>query len=191
MPVNIWLVDVVYCISHSKSAMQHIHAYLLSQPKDSGSNTLIIDSGASSHIVPHRSWFQTYQPLQPPCPVSLRDNSNIMAIGIGTVPLISKASGTTYEIALSNVLLIPQFQIVLISVNQLASAGLSTAFLAGSEMCYVWKDWNTILIATHKNGLYYARVTPDNQKKAALATVDTNLHRHMGHISTNRIQQMV
>ena len=58
--------------------------------------------------------------------------------------------------------------------------------------CYVRKDRNTILVATHKNGLYHARVTPDNQKEAALATVDINLlHRRMGHISTNRIQHMV
>ena len=98
-----------------------------------------------------------------------------MAIGIGTVPLISKAFGTTYEIVLSNVLLIPEFRISLILVNQLASAGLSTAFPAGSDMCYVQKNRNTILVATHKHGLYHARVTPDNQKEAALATMDINL----------------
>jgi hypothetical protein len=179
-------------VSHSESAMQRIHAYLSSQSEDSGRNTLIIDSGASSHIVPHRSWFRTYRPLQPPRLVTLGDNSNTMAIGIGTVPIISKASGTTYEIVLSNVLLIPEFRISLSSVNRLASAGLSTAFPADSDMCYVWKDRNTILVAAHKNGLYLARVTPDNQKEAALATVDINLlHRRLGHISTNRIQQMV
>ena len=48
------------CVSHYESAMQHIHAYLSSQFEDSGSNTLIIDSGASSHIVSHHSWFRTY-----------------------------------------------------------------------------------------------------------------------------------
>jgi hypothetical protein len=179
-------------VSHSESAMQHIHAYLSSQSEDSGRNTLIIDSGASSHIVPHRSWFRMYRPLQPSRPVTLGDNSNTMAIGIGMIPIISKASGTTYKIVLSNVLLIPEFRISLISVNRLASAGLSTAFLAGSDMCYVRKDRNTILVAAHKNGLYHARVTPDNQKEAALATIDINLlHRRLGHISTNRIQQMV
>ena len=66
------------------------------------------------------------------------------------------------------------------------------AFPAGFNMCYVQKDRNTILVATHKNGLYHVRVTPDNQNEAALATVDINLlHRRMGHISTNRIQHMV
>ena len=93
----------------SQSVMKHVHAYLSLEPKDSGRNTLIIDSGASSHMVPHHSWYQTYQPLDPPHPVTLGDNLDAMAIGIGTVPLISHVSGTTYEIILSNVLLIPEF----------------------------------------------------------------------------------
>ena len=41
----------------SWSVMKHVHAYLSLEPKDSGRNTLIIDSGASSHMVPHHSWF--------------------------------------------------------------------------------------------------------------------------------------
>ncbi|KIJ10956.1 hypothetical protein PAXINDRAFT_41637, partial [Paxillus involutus ATCC 200175] len=101
-------------------------------------------------IVPHWLWFRTYRPLHPPRPVTLGDNSNTMAIGIGTVPLISQTSGTNYEIILSNVLLIPEFRISLISVNRLASTGLSTAFPANSDVCYVRKDRNTILIAAHR-----------------------------------------
>ena len=114
------------------------------------------------------------------------------ATRIGTVPLISQISGTTYEVILSNILLIPDFQLSLISVKCLASTDLSTAFLGNSDTCYVWKDQNTILIAKHKDGLYHAKVTPHNQQEAAHATVDINLlHQWMGHISVNRIQGMV
>ena len=170
----------------SRSVMKCVYAYLSSEPKDSGRNTLIIDSGASSHIVPHHSWFRTYQPLDPPCPMTLGDNSDAMAIGIGTIPLISHVSGTTYEITLSNVLLIPEFQISLISVNHLASAGLSTTFLASLEKCYIQKDWNSTLVTIQKNGLFHARVTPNDQKEATHATVDINLlHQCMGHVSFN------
>ena len=148
--------------------MQCIHAYLSSQSEDSGSNTLIIDSGASSHIVPYHSWFRTYIPT---ITTSSSSNPGRQLHHHGH----RNRHNTTYKIVLSNVLLIPEFWISLISVNWLASAGLSTAFPAGSDMCYVQKDQNTILVATHKHGLYYARVTPDNQKEAALATVDINL----------------
>ena len=67
-----------------------------------------------------------------------------------------------------------------------SSQGLSTAFPAGSDMCYVRKDRNTILVATHKHGLYHVRVTPDNQKEAALATVDINLLHMMFHAYASR-----
>ena len=40
-----------------QSVMKHVYVYLLLESKDSGRNTLIIDSGASSHMVSHCSWF--------------------------------------------------------------------------------------------------------------------------------------
>ena len=61
---------------------------------------LIVDSEASSHIIPCCSWFQIYWLLQPSCLVILEDSSNTIVIGIGTVPLIFKASG-------DNILLTP------------------------------------------------------------------------------------
>ncbi|KAF8429847.1 hypothetical protein L210DRAFT_3614745 [Boletus edulis BED1] len=94
------------------------------------------------------------------------------AIGIGTVPLISQVSGKTYEVILSNVLLIPEFHLSLISVNRLASANLSVSFPGNSDACYIRKDRNTILIAKHKGGLYHAKVTPSEQKETAHAAVD-------------------
>jgi len=139
----------VVCEHVPKSLIHRIHAYSLSEQNDSGRDTLIIDSGTSSPMVPHRSWFRTYQPLHPPRPVTLGDNSKAHAIGIGTMPLLSHVSGQTFEIILSNVLLSPEFRISLISVNRLASASLSTSFPANSNACYVRKDKNTILVANH------------------------------------------
>ena len=91
------------------------------------------------------------------------------------VPLISQVSGKTYEVILSNVRLIPDFWLSLISVKCLASTDLSTTSPANSDTCYVQKDQNAILIAKHKDGLYHAKVTPHNQQEAAHATVDINL----------------
>ena len=72
------------------------------------------------------------------------------------------------------------------------SVGLSTSFPANSNACYVQKDKNTTLVANHRNGLYHARVTPNDQKEAAHATIDVNLlHQQMEHISVGRIKQMV
>ncbi|EGN91165.1 hypothetical protein SERLA73DRAFT_80987, partial [Serpula lacrymans var. lacrymans S7.3] len=51
----------------SKPLAKRIQAYLVSEP-DKTKTTIIIDSGATSHMVPHRSWFEpgTYHVLHPP-----------------------------------------------------------------------------------------------------------------------------
>ncbi|KAH7918375.1 hypothetical protein BV22DRAFT_1108372 [Leucogyrophana mollusca] len=109
-------------------------------------------------MVPHLSWFEpgTYKPLSPPRPVSFGDES------------------TDFDIALSNVLLIPSFTIALVSAN--------------SDVCEIWKHKSCILTALHKRGLYHAKATPKVSPESALATVDVNLlHRRMGHIGMDRI----
>jgi len=45
----------VVCEHVPKSLIHHIHAYSSSEQNDSGRDTLIIDSSASLHMVPHWS----------------------------------------------------------------------------------------------------------------------------------------
>ena len=47
----------------SESLIRRIQAYLSSKPKGSSKDKIIIDSGATSHMVPHRSCFRSYTPL--------------------------------------------------------------------------------------------------------------------------------
>ena len=57
---------------------------------------------------------------------------------------------------------------------------------------YIQKGWNTTLVTIQKNRLYHTRITPNDQKEAAHATVDINLlYWYMGHVSPNQIQQMI
>ncbi|KAH7917506.1 hypothetical protein BV22DRAFT_1026206 [Leucogyrophana mollusca] len=90
-------------------------------------------------MVPHRSWFEprTYKPLTPPRPVSFGDESTVSTIGTGTVVLQTTVRDQDFDIALSNVLLIPSFTIALIAVHKLSCAGLSTVFQANSDICEV------------------------------------------------------
>ncbi|EGO18763.1 hypothetical protein SERLADRAFT_443732 [Serpula lacrymans var. lacrymans S7.9] len=55
-----------------------------------------------------------------------------------------------YNIALSNVLLVPNFMLALVSVHKLSKTGLSTLFPAGSNACEVRKKEELILTALHK-----------------------------------------
>lgn len=51
------------------------------------SNTWYLDSGATRHMTPHFKWFVSYSKLDPPLIVSMADNAEQVAIGMGTVNL--------------------------------------------------------------------------------------------------------
>ncbi|KAH7924899.1 hypothetical protein BV22DRAFT_976720, partial [Leucogyrophana mollusca] len=129
-------------------------------------------------MVPHLSWFEpgTYKPLSPPRPVSFGDESTVSAIRTGTVVLRTSLGNKDFDIALSNVLLIPSFTIALVSVHKLSRAGLSTIFQANSDVCEIRKHKSCILTALHKRGLYHAKATPKVSPESALATVDGITH---------------
>ena len=116
-----------------------------------------------------------------------------MAIGISTVPLISKASGTTYEIVLSNVLLIPEFRISLISVHKPACLCWSLYYLSGwfrHVLCSEGPEHHT---CCYSQAWTKSCESHSGQPKGSCTCpVDINLlHRRMGHIFTNHIQHMV
>ncbi|EGN93631.1 hypothetical protein SERLA73DRAFT_78505 [Serpula lacrymans var. lacrymans S7.3] len=79
-----------------------------------------------------------------------------------TAPVILQATvgKKDYNIALSNILLVPNFTLALISGYKLSKTGLSTLFPAGSSACEVWKKKELILTALHKQGLYHIQAKP-------------------------------
>ena len=69
----------------SHSLIYCVQAYLLSEPNAKGKDTIIIDSRATPHMVPHHSWFHPYTPLSTPHTVTLGNDSTAHAIGTGSV----------------------------------------------------------------------------------------------------------
>ncbi|KZS86476.1 hypothetical protein SISNIDRAFT_388448, partial [Sistotremastrum niveocremeum HHB9708] len=51
--------------------------------KLNASSVWIADTGATSHMTPHRHWFHNYQPYV--TPIRLADGSIVYSAGIGTV----------------------------------------------------------------------------------------------------------
>src|SRR5207245_6426865 len=131
--------------SVSRSLATRIHAFLSSDPRRKDKSEIIIDSGATRHMVPHWSWLTSYRKLDPPIPVAFGDNSTAKAIGIGRMVLKSVISRRTFEFELANVLLIPEFHITLISINCLQSAGLTTSFPGNTHSCIVQRGSQTVM----------------------------------------------
>ncbi|EGO25568.1 hypothetical protein SERLADRAFT_437294 [Serpula lacrymans var. lacrymans S7.9] len=72
----------------SRPLAKCIQAYLVLEPNKT-KTTIIIDSGAIFHMVPHCSWFEpgTYHVLNPPRTISFGDEFSVNAIEIGIVIL--------------------------------------------------------------------------------------------------------
>ncbi|EGO02682.1 hypothetical protein SERLA73DRAFT_70169 [Serpula lacrymans var. lacrymans S7.3] len=123
----------------------------------------------------------------PPC-----SKSSVNAIDIGTVILQATVGKKDYNIALSNVLLVPNFTLAPVSVHKLSEVGLSTLFPAGSNTCEVQKKKELFLTASHKRGLYHIQAKPKINPESAFVAVDVNaLHRRMGQIGMDCLQWMV
>jgi hypothetical protein len=78
----------------------------------------MMDSGATHHITPHRSDFETYTPCNGP--VHLGDKSTIDQVGVGSV-VFKTSLGT--PITLSNVLHLPEVKTRFTSMRALAQKG--------------------------------------------------------------------
>ena len=73
------------------------------------------DTGASSHMTPHRHWFNTYTPYS--VPVKLADGQLIYLVGIGSVQFKLNGKRLPYNVLeFQNVLHVPLLQSNLLSV---------------------------------------------------------------------------
>jgi len=95
----------------------------------------LVDSGASRIMSSHRDWFQSYQPLKPPCKVWLGDNSYILAQGVGQILVRMRADHKWSRILLQDVLHVPDLHGNLLSVSALARRGARIQFL--NETCEI------------------------------------------------------
>ena len=104
----------------------------------------LLDSGASRHMTPQRSWFSTYRPVIPPIPVRVGDGSNIQAVGIGQIMVTLKnRKGTELPASIKEVLHVPDLNASLMSVNQLTQGCTNVIFQ---------KDVGAVLISDNGKG---------------------------------------
>jgi len=86
-------------------------------------NCWLINSGASRTMSLHRDWFQAYRQLKRPRKVWLRDNTFILAHGVGRIPVHMHANQKWNRVVLQDVLHIPELHGNLLSVSALAQRG--------------------------------------------------------------------
>ena len=84
-------------------------------PSFSLSNCWCADTGASSHMTPHKDWFETYEPYA--VPIRVADGTVVKSAGIGSVRFKpALLSGKSREVVFHRVLHVPKLQNNLLSV---------------------------------------------------------------------------
>lgn len=168
---------------------------------------LIIDSGCTRTMGPHRKWFRDYRLLDKQIPVSLGDDSTVPAIGRGLVRFQSHLpSGATVEVDIP-MLHVPALSTSLISVRQITGSGKTSLSFTGPD-CRVYerKSKTLVLHATSINdsqlyelsGHVLLPPAPPKQKvhshsaRTLRRDVDINvLHQRLGHLNFGAVRQLV
>ena len=162
-----------------------------------------LDSGALNHMTHRMELFDKalFKKLPKLIPVSLGDDSEVFAMGKGTMHLLFNVDGKQKEGKFKDVLYIPDLKVTLLSVRQSVHLPHCKVVFDDDVCEYINKNSRDMITHVHVSGstnLYILDVTPMKPKVAAklasssLWSIDINvLHRHLGHLRTDNCHAMI
>ncbi|KAJ2911346.1 hypothetical protein MD484_g9068, partial [Candolleomyces efflorescens] len=150
------------------------------------------DSGATSHMTPHRHWIRNYVHCR--VAVLLANNHVVWAKGKGDVFFNPTINGQPSEtVTFKDVLYVPALQNNLFSILSAVRKNKMRVVIEGESLDFQ-KDGNTILTATiHQNTGLLDGTTLNNQEHAYITQRVSKdlLHQRLGHIGRKRINQLI
>ena len=159
----------------------------------------IVDTGATSHMTPHKHWFHQYTPKR--VPVRLANNYVIYSEGIGTVcfePLIQGNPGGILEFY--NVLHVPQLRNNLLSALYLSMEKSYIVIIDAPTILFMRNDvlnFTATIHPTYSATMDGRVVSASPFATAAAATTYTNYpmdwtlwHRRFGHLHHAAVRQI-
>ena len=184
-------------------------AYLTGAPE--AIDKWVVDSGATSHMTPHRSYFMDYTPFPSPVAVGTASKgTTLFALGHGTVPLTFNVYGKSNDIPLLNTYYVPGLSENLFSTGVAADKHCSITFRA--DIVQVYSPKGALWCTGHKSkgGLYTLDATvtscllntaPNASALLTTTTLTTTVpaktsmllqlwHERMGHIGIKRLLKM-
>ena len=153
------------------------------------------DTGATSHMTPHRKWIRNYTPYR--VPIRLADNRVVYSEGVGTVvfrPLIN--GQISRDIEFSRVLYVPALRNNLLAVLYLTRFKGFTVHISSQSMEFIRNDTTLFTATINSEGIGYLNgSTIDNSERVQLAStlpLDLTLwHRRLGHLNHDDIRKML
>jgi transposase InsO family protein len=168
---------------------QRAQVRLAASPSSSADTHWIADTGATSHMTPHRLWFTSYRPHV--VPIRVANNAIVYSAGVGDV-VLTPTNASLRPCHLSRVLHVPELQNNLFAVLHLTLQHKFRVVIEGSQL-QCSQQGALCLTATVKDGTAYMGVKVAAVAEAALASrvplTRSLWHRRLVHIGEAKIEQ--
>jgi hypothetical protein len=152
---------------------QRAQVRLAASPSSSADAHWIADTGATSHMTPHRSWFTSYRPHV--VPICVANDAIVYSAGVGDV-ILTPTNASLRPCRLSRVLHVPELQNNLFAVLHVTSHHQFRVVIEGSQLQFS-QQGALCLTATVRDGTAYMDVKVTAVAEAALASrVHLTLH---------------
>ncbi len=150
--------------------------------------SLVVDSGASSHMTAEKGLLNDYNIFPTPKQVRQGDGRAVVALGSGSVEMSLFVNEQATTATLTNVLCVPKLAANLFSVKAIVAKGFTVEF--GGDACYVKNPSGHVLAVGHLGRNLYVldgkSEKPEEIAAPALAsTVKEELqlwHARLGHV---------
>jgi len=173
-------------------------AHIAQDPSSSLNFThFIVDSGASAHMCPEKSYFSSYWKIEPLKHIWVANNHTIEAIGVSDIKVQTFLDGQPHAGIFKEVLHLPTLSESLLSVTKMGNIGLTTILTpkhadiihttSGKIVAQVSQDKNLYRLKVEIIRSGHAHITQSQiTSKASLAL----WHWRLGHVSEDTVQRM-
>jgi hypothetical protein len=156
------------------------------QTEQRNKKRFLLDSGASRHMVNDVGMLTGTKYLKEHATVHLADNSEVPGIAVGKLKVILQG----VAVVITNVLLVPELERNLISIEGLTGMGAEVKFADGS--CKINRSGKTVLTVKSNRGLYEFDAEVEKGETAALVetTQEKEWHKRLGHVPYVTLDKM-
>ena len=162
----------------------------------SGLSNWNADTGATSHMTPHRHWFTTYTPYR--TPIRLANNCIVYSAGVGSVRFQTVVKGVEKRlIEFTRVLHVPDLKNNLLSVLYLTRNKSYTVFIDDVHMAFSQHGKLMFTATINDANCSYLDgyvVVGQSAYLSATSTCPLDLalwHRRLGHLHVQAVQDLV
>src|SRR5882762_269847 len=153
------------------------------------------DTGATSHMTPHRHWLRNYKPLR--APVRLANNTIVYSAGVGSVVFHPVIEGQSLQaLEFTNVLHVPDLGNNLLSVLYLTRYKQFSVVILETVMNFVrsGKVWFTAAVNASNYAYLEGSTQPTDSALSSSSTLPLNTtlwHRRLCHHHYNGLERIL